>query len=60
MSLVEDYEVCFQKLPNDDQCNDTGVVEIIIIDDDRKLLVNTILECHSVCVLLFSHDCWVY
>lgn len=51
MSLVENYTVCFQHLPYDGQCNDTeGVVEIIIIDDDRKLLENTILECHSVCV----------
>ena len=52
MSLVEGYKVCFQELPYDDQCNDTeGVVKVLIIDDDRKLLVTTIFECHLVCVL---------
>lgn len=60
MSLVEEYDVCFHKLYYD-ECEDSSEVEIIIIDDDRKFLVNTPCDHYSVMFFfLFSVYCWVH
>lgn len=56
---TEDYEVCFQNMYYGGRCYDNrGVVEILIVDTDRKCLLstyNTLIQSFYI----FSFYCWV-